>query len=79
MSFQIHTLTHTRTRARAHAYLEDRDTRAPPSHSVRGFAWSRWSKMSSSGWILAVCLVVLEGKSHVFGIHLERMREPCAV
>ncbi|XP_067312664.1 xaa-Pro aminopeptidase 2 isoform X1 [Pseudorasbora parva] len=44
---------------------QDRNTRALLSHSVCGLAWSRWSKMSSSGWILAVCLVVLEGGRHV--------------
>ncbi|KAG1954452.1 xaa-Pro aminopeptidase 2 [Pimephales promelas] len=38
---------------------QDRNTRALLSHSLCGLAWSRWSKMSSSGWILAVCLVVL--------------------
>ncbi|NP_957326.2 xaa-Pro aminopeptidase 2 [Danio rerio] len=45
-------------------HSQDRDTCVPLSHSVCGLAWSRWSKMSSSGWILAVCLVVLGGEGH---------------
>ncbi|XP_016310326.1 xaa-Pro aminopeptidase 2-like [Sinocyclocheilus anshuiensis] len=53
-----HPCTHTRTDS------QGRNTRAPLPHSVCGLAWSRWSKMSSSGWILAVCVVVLEGGRH---------------
>ncbi|KAI5105106.1 xaa-Pro aminopeptidase 2, partial [Silurus meridionalis] len=41
-----------------------RETLLPCCHSVCGFAWSRWSKMTFSGWILALCLVALKEQSH---------------
>uniref|UniRef100_A0A3B4CUN0 X-prolyl aminopeptidase (aminopeptidase P) 2, membrane-bound n=3 Tax=Pygocentrus nattereri TaxID=42514 RepID=A0A3B4CUN0_PYGNA len=39
-------------------------THLPRCLSVCRFAWSRWSKMTFSGWILALCLVALEGERH---------------